>query len=240
MIVAATGWLKFVRGKALIRILLVDDQQLFSENLKLMLETLTEDISVAGIAFDGEEAIKLAEALAPDLVLMDVRMPVMDGVQATQILCQKHPGIKIVMLTTFLDDTYVEDALQYGAYGYILKTIKSEDLIASLRAITSGAVLFSPDILKNLIRRLDPNHDKKEYDDEQDNEYRGIISRLGNREKDILKLIAKGCSNKKIADILFISEPTVRNYISSIYAKVGSKDRLQVMSIARKVHFGKE
>jgi DNA-binding NarL/FixJ family response regulator len=219
-----------------VRILLVDDQRLFSDNLKLMLETLTEDIKVTGIASDGREAIDLVEETKPDLVLMDVRMPGMDGVQATKILHQNYPGIKIVMLTTFLDDTYVQDALQYGAYGYILKNIKSEDLIASLRAISRGAVLFSPDILEKLVLRLD----SKPAAGDQDGEYHEIISRLGNREKEILKLVALGYNNKKIADTLFISEPTVRNYISSIYAKVGSKDRLEVISIAQRVNIGKK
>ncbi|GHV60041.1 DNA-binding response regulator [Spirochaetia bacterium] len=215
-----------------IKILLADDQQLFSDNLKLMLQTLTEDIKVVGIAADGQEVIDMVEKITPDLILMDVRMPGIDGVQAAKIIHQRHPEIKIVMLTTFLDDTYVEDALQYGAYGYILKNIRSEDLIASLRAIFRGSVLFSPDILQKLIPRLDH--------DEHNNEYHEIITHLGNREKEILKLVARGYNNKKIADTLFISEPTVRNYISSIYAKVGSKDRLQVMSIAQRVHIEKE
>jgi DNA-binding NarL/FixJ family response regulator len=228
-------------GTAIIRILLVDDQQLFSDNLKLMLETLTEDIRVVGIATDGEMAVSMAEDVAPDLILMDVRMPGMDGVQATKIIHQDHPDIKIVMLTTFLDDTYVEDALQYGAYGYILKSIRSEDLIASLRAISRGSVLFSPAILQKLIPRIDPKLAVDEHEEsDHDNEYHEIISHLGNREKDILKLVAKGYNNKKIADTLFISEPTVRNYISSIYAKVGSKDRLQVISIAQRVYIERQ
>ena len=219
-----------------IKILLVDDQKLFSDNLKLMLETLTEDIKVTGIASDGEEAVNMVEETKPDMILMDVRMPGMDGVKATEILSRKYPEIKIVMLTTFLDDSYVNDALQYGAYGYILKNIRSEDLIASLRAISRGAVLFSPDILKKLIGRLD----SKPSSSEQDNEYQEIISRLGNREKEILKLVAQGYNNQKIADALFISEPTVRNYISYIYAKVGSKGRLEVISIAQRVNIGKK
>ncbi|MDR3170071.1 MAG: response regulator transcription factor [Treponema sp.] len=227
-----------------IRILLADDQQLFSDNLKLMLETLTEDIKVVGIAGDGGMAVDLAEKMMPDLILMDVRMPGMDGVQATRIIHQNHPEIKIVMLTTFLDDTYVEDALQYGAYGYILKNIRSENLIASLRAIFQGSVLFSPVILQKLIPRLDskPAMDGTDEHEEgdHDNEYHEVISHLGNREKDILKLVAKGYNNKKIADTLFISEPTVRNYISAIYAKVGSKDRLQVISIAQRVYIEKQ
>lgn len=219
-----------------IRVLIVDDQQLFSENLKLMLETLASDIAVAGIAADGLEAIEMATALAPDLVLMDVRMPGLDGVQATKILHERNPNLKIVMLTTFLDDTYVQDALFYGAYGYILKNIKPADLIASLRAISRGAALFSPDILSRLVRKIDAHPS----DDDTDHETMEIIGRLGNREKEILRLVAKGYRNKQIAQALFIAEPTVRNYISSIYAKFGSKDRLEIMSMAQKANVDRD
>jgi DNA-binding NarL/FixJ family response regulator len=213
-----------------IKILLADDQQLFSDNLKLMLETLSEDIRVTGIACNGEEAVAMADQEQPDIILMDVSMPVLDGVEATKILHQKYPDIKIVMLTTFPDDTYVQDALHYGAYGYILKNMRSEDLIASIRAISRGAALFSPVILEKLLHR-----DAAKLDgDKEHNEYGEIMNRLGNREREILNLVAKGYGNKKIADTLFISEPTVRNYISSIYAKVGTKDRLEVMSIAQR------
>jgi DNA-binding NarL/FixJ family response regulator len=213
-----------------INIVLVDDQELFTDNLKLMLETLTKDMHVTGIAYDGQEAINMADEKKPDLILMDVRMPVLDGVNATRIIHQKHPEIKIIMLTTFLEDIYVEDALKYGAYGYILKNIRPRDLIASLRAAYSGTALLSPMILEKLIHKSETKQER----DEDYNEYREIIRHLGNREKEILALIAKGYNNKKIADALFISEPTVRNYISSIYAKVGSKDRLEVMSIAQR------
>jgi DNA-binding NarL/FixJ family response regulator len=213
-----------------IRILLADDQSLFSENLKLMIETMTHDMRIVGIASNGEEAVSLTEQLKPDLVLMDVRMPVMDGVNAVKIIHQKIPELKIVMLTTFLDDAYVEESIHYGAYGYIIKNINPEDLVASLRAIHRGAVLFSPDILSKLATHMNQNF----VDIEDMNEYQAIIDHLGQREKDILKLVAAGLNNKKIADVLFLSEFTVRNYISSIYAKIGSKDRLEVMSIARK------
>jgi DNA-binding NarL/FixJ family response regulator len=216
--------------KTPIKILLADDQKLFSDNLKLMLETLTKDMYVVGIAYDGQEAVNMIDEKIPDLVLMDVRMPGLDGVKATQIIHQKYPEIKIIMLTTFLDDTYIEDALKYGAYGYILKNIRSEDLIASLRAAYSGTALLSPAILDKLVYKGETRHEK---DDEQ-NEYYEVIQHLGNREREILTLVAKGYNNKKIADTLYISEPTVRNYISSIYAKVGSKDRLKVISIAQR------
>ncbi|MDR3174756.1 MAG: response regulator transcription factor [Treponema sp.] len=222
-------------GGTQVRILLADDQQLFSDNLKLMLETLSEDFKVTGIAANGQEAVEMAEASQPDIILMDVSMPVMDGVEAAKRLHQTHPEIKIVMLTTFPDDTYVQRALEYGAYGYILKNIKSEDLIASIRAISRGAALFSPSILEKLMH-LD--NGSRENDEERQN-YRDIMQKLGNRERKILNLVAQGYSNQKIADTLFISEPTVRNYISSIYAKVGTKNRLEVMTFARKGHLEK-
>jgi DNA-binding NarL/FixJ family response regulator len=215
--------------EASIRILLADDQQLFSENLKLMLETLSDDIKVIGIAGNGREAIAMAGENPPDIVLMDVSMPEMDGVEAAKVLHEKYPEIKIVMLTTFPDDTYVQDALHYGAYGYILKNIRSEDLIASIRAIHSGSALLSPAILEKLLHKDSP----KAEAGKQSGGYQEIVNRLGNREKEILNLVVKGYSNKKIADALFLSEPTVRNYISSIYAKVGTKDRLEVMNIAK-------
>jgi DNA-binding NarL/FixJ family response regulator len=206
-----------------IKILLADDQRLFVDNLKLMLETLAEDIQVIGIAMNGQEAIAFVEAEMPDIILMDIRMPEMDGVEAAKILHQKYPAVKIVMLTTFLEDDYVEVALRNGAYGYILKNIKGDDLIASIRAIFRGSALFSPAVLEKLLYRAE-DHD----------EYRDIAGRLGKREREILTLVGKGYTNQKIADALFISEPTVRNYISSIYAKVGVKDRLEVMTIAQK------
>jgi DNA-binding NarL/FixJ family response regulator len=218
------------------RVLIADDQYLFSENLKLMLETLTDDFKVVGIAANGEEAVSLAQKTQPDLVLMDVRMPVMDGVQAVKILHPKIPQAKIVMLTTFSDDVYLESALQYGAQGYILKTIKSQDFITSLRAITQGAVLFSNDVLEQLVIRM--NSDFSSGEDLM--RFKEIVNSLGTREKEILKLLSKGYSNKKIADALFLTEPTIRNYISSIYAKIGSNDRLKVISIARRTHIEQE
>jgi len=219
-----------------IRVLIADDQILFADNLKLMLETLTEDIRVAGIAYNGRQAVDMVDALAPDIVLMDVRMPELDGVQATQAIHARHPEQKIVMLTTFIDDTYVQDALFYGAYGYLVKNIRPDDLIASLRAVHRGSVLFSPDLLSSLARNIDA----RATEDAKDREAREIVKRLGNREKEVLRLVARGYSNKRIAEALFLSEPTVRNYISSIYAKVGTKDRLEVISIAQKVHIEEE
>ncbi len=207
-----------------INILIVDDQVLFAENLKLMLETLTPDIHCIDIAYNGQEAIdKLKVISSPDIILLDVRMPVMDGVQAAKIIHETWPEIKIVMLTTFIDDEYVRDAIEYGATGYFIKNIKPQDLISSLKTIATNdsSVILPEDWIST--------HFSKESNSDWDS----FISRLGKREREVLQLVSKGYNNKRIADELYLSEPTIRNYISRIYAKIGSKDRLEVISIVR-------
>jgi len=195
-----------------------------------MLETLTEDITVVGIAYNGEQALNMVDALNPDLILMDVRMPILDGVKATRLIKDKNPEQKIVMLTTFVDDTYVESALNFGAAGYLLKNIKPNELIDAINAIHSGSVLLSPDLVSLLLKKGDIEEDSSDWDTEN---LSMIIEKMSVREKEILSLIAKGYNNRTIADALFLSEPTIRNYISRIYAKIGSKNRLEVMSIAK-------
>lgn len=214
-----------------IRVLIADDQILFADNLKLMLETLAQNITVIGIAYDGGEAVGMVDSLEPDIILMDVRMPGMDGVQATKTIRLKHPDQKIIMLTTFDDDTYVEAALIHGAVGYLLKNIKPNDLIMAINAVATGSILLSPDLVVRLLKHSDAGQPSNDPETES---MHSAIATMSNREKEILNLIAKGYSNKKIAETVFLSEPTVRNYISAIYAKLGSKDRLEVMSIARK------
>lgn len=195
-----------------------------------MLETLTEDIEVVGIAYDGKQALNMVDTLKPDLILMDVRMPILDGVKATRLIKEKNPEQKIVMLTTFVDDTYVESALNYGAAGYLLKNIKPNELIDAINAVNSGSVLLSPDLVSLVLKKSDIEEDSSDWDE---NNLRLVIKKMSVREKEILSLIAKGYNNHNIAEALFLSEPTVRNYISRIYAKIGSKDRLEVMSIAK-------
>jgi len=219
-----------VLNKEKISILIVDDQVLFADNLKLMLENVAEDIEVVGIAFNGEEAITLVDKYLPDIILMDVRMPVLDGVNATKIIREKYPHQKIVMLTTFVDDIYVQKALYYGAVGYLLKTLNHEELIASLRAVHKGSILLSPDLIKNILISSESAESGND-----NSEWKEALQKMGKREREILKLVAKGYDNTEIAEELFISNQTVRNYISAIYAKVGSKNRLEVVSIAKKI-----
>jgi DNA-binding NarL/FixJ family response regulator len=188
-----------------------------------MFESLSDTITVTGTAVNGKEAVAMAEEQCPDIVFMDVRMPVLDGVKAVQILRQKQPEIKVVMLSTFPDDFYVREAIHYGAWGYILKDMSAEDIIASVEAVYRGAALFSPEILERLVDR-----------ENRKGGYEEIVSCLGKREREVFDLVVKGMSNQAIADTLFISEPTVRNYVSSIYAKVGTNDRTRVLTLGQK------
>ena len=210
-----------------IRVLLADDQFLFLENLKLVIETLSEDIEVTGMALNGEEAIKKVEEDKPDVILMDVRMPVMDGVYAARLINKDYPDIKIIMLTAFDDDDYVHNALRNGASGYLLKNIPSEELLASLQAVVTGAFIISPSIARKLVKEKGEDKSKNG----KPPEWLALLSR---REQDVLCLISKGYNNKKIADTLFISEPTVKNYVSSIYSKLETSDRFEVMKMADK------
>lgn len=218
-----------------IRVVLVDDHKIFSESLKILLEAEAEDIEIVGIAYDGREAVECAEKEKPDIILMDVRMPNMNGVEATRKIIKIIPEIKIVVLTTFDDDEYVYDALRYGAVGYLLKEIPTIELITALRAVKEGVVMISPSILKKLIRQSTlKNIDRSIYEENIDME---LVKTLTNREKEILKLMITGFGNNKIANNLFLSEQTVKNYVSVIYSKLGIKDRLQLIRMGKDGQF---
>ncbi len=214
----------------LIRILIVDDQMLFAENLKIMLETLTDDIRVTGIASDGVQAVEMADTLKPNIILMDIRMPKMNGVDATKAILSKNKNQKIVMMTTFQEEEYVTATLNHGAIGYLLKNMKSNDLITALRAAASGNVLISPQVISQLLK-----HASDEIDEEEAKRGLSLYDSFSNREKEVLQMMASGYSNRRIAQALFLSEPTVRNYISSIYTKLGTNDRMEVIASAKKL-----
>ncbi len=213
-----------------IRILIVDDQMLFAENLKIMLETLTDDIRVTGIASDGVQAVEMADTLKPNIILMDIRMPKMNGVDATKAILSKNKNQKIVMMTTFQEEEYVTATLNHGAIGYLLKNMKSNDLITALRAAASGNVLISPQVISQLLK-----HASDEIDEEEAKRGLSLYDSFSNREKEVLQMMASGYSNRRIAQALFLSEPTVRNYISSIYTKLGTNDRMEVIASAKKL-----
>jgi DNA-binding NarL/FixJ family response regulator len=210
-----------------IRVLLVDDQALFVESLRTVIEHSADDIEIVGIARNGAQAVEAMAATPADLVVMDVRMPVMDGVEATRRIREAHPEARIMMLTTFEDDEYVQEALEHGAAGYILKDIPPAELIASIRVVAGGAFLIAPSVAKSLIHRA---YLKPEFSPVPEPDW---LRQLSRREREILGRLVEGRSNKEIAAKLCIAEQTVRNHISVIYDKIGVDDRAQAVRLAR-------
>ncbi len=216
---------------ARIPVLLVDDQKLFVETLKTVLDLTTEDIQVVGIAYDGEQAVRMVEELEPKVVLMDVRMPVMDGVEATRIIHKRHPDLRIIMLTTFDNDDYVRDALQNGAHGYLLKNIPPAELITSIRATGAGGVLISPEVATRMVRRDAGAAGSAAEHPVDRQQLKAILGSFSPREREVIELIAMAYSNREIAEKLFISEQTVKNYISRIYLRLGVSRRSQLVKL---------
>ncbi|SOC08444.1 DNA-binding NarL/FixJ family response regulator [Ureibacillus xyleni] len=207
-----------------IRLLLVDDQELIRESLAFVLNT-DEDIDVVGLAANGQEAIDLCEELQPTMVLMDIKMPVLNGIEATKVIKQNWPEIKIMILTTFQEVEQVVEALSIGAEGYLLKAIHPKDLISGIKHIQNNGTLLSQDLAKALVEQV---HTSRAVDKASKPKYG-----LTEREEQILQCLANGLSNKQISEKLFLSEGTVKNYISSIYHKLDVKDRFQAAQKAK-------
>jgi len=211
-----------------IRLLIADDQTLMRDGLKTIFD-LEEDIDVVGTAENGEQALEMTERLKPDVVLMDIRMPVMDGVECTRLIKKRFPEVLVVVLTTFDDDEYIIQALNYGASGYLLKDMPGDRLIQAVRDAVSGNLMMPAQVAAKLACRLS----------DLSGSLRGKVSwagraqKLSTRELEIARLMIQGASNREIADILCLTEGTVKNYISSIYGKFGINDRLQVIDRLR-------
>ncbi len=210
-----------------IDVLLVDDQILFVESFKTILEIFSKDINVIGIAHNGWEAIKLAEKLNPHIILMDVRMPGMDGVEATRIIHDKYPDMRIMMLTTFDDDVYVQEALNNGAVGYLLKDTLPKDVILSIHALAHGTYQISHNIAAKLINKAYQFSKNTANSKNLPFWYRSISK----REKEVLSLIVMDYNNQEIAEKLFIAEQTVKNHVSMIYSKLDANDRTHIKNI---------
>ena len=212
------------------RIVLADDQVLFVRSLEKVLTLSTEDISVVGIAMNGKEAVDLSIRHRPDVVLMDVRMPELDGVEAARMIIRELPRCKVIMLTTFDDDAYVRTAISHGASGYLLKDIPPEDLIASIRAVRTSTFLISPAAAHNLAA---PDYPPAPLSEGQ----ASPVEDFTPRERQILNLLLANMDNAEMAEKLFLSERTVRNYVSTIYAKFGVHSRLQLFQeLQRRKH----
>jgi len=209
----------------MIKVLLVDDQSLIRQGLKALLE-LEQDLEIVGEAENGEIAIKLIEGLCPDVVLMDIRMPVMDGVATTREIQKRFTSIKVLVLTTFDDDEYVKAALQNGAMGYLLKDTPSEELAFAIRAVHKGYTQLGPGIVKKLLAQFSNVTPTQSPPPPQS------LGELTPREKEVLRLIASGANNREIAQKLYISEGTVKNHVTNILNRLNLRDRTQAAIFA--------
>lgn len=211
-----------------IRVLLVDDQTLFREGLRTLLSTRPE-IVVAGEAANGQEALALVETLEPQVVLMDLQMPVMDGVQATARLRQHSPDIPVLVLTTFDDDANLFGALRAGAAGYLLKDVSSDTLVAAITAAARGEAFLQSTVTGRVVaafaRLMESGGPRAE----------ALVLPLSPREREILALVSTGASNKEIADRLCLAEGTVKNHVTNILTKLDVRDRTQAALRARQL-----
>ena len=206
-----------------IRVLVADDQEMVRVGFRMILSG-ENDIEVVGDAGDGREAVEQVLRLTPDVVRMDIRMPVMDGLAATTRIRDSGSATRVVILTTFDDDAYVYDALAAGASAFLLKDAPAAHLVEAIRTVADGQAMLAPTVTRRLIeqfahRRRDPRQDE-------------LVARLSEREHDVLRLMADGLSNGEIAGALFLSEATVKTHVGRILAKLGARDRVQAVITA--------
>jgi DNA-binding NarL/FixJ family response regulator len=211
---------------------LVDDQTLLRDGLQTMIN-VQEDMEVVGVAGDGEQAIALVEKLSPSVVLMDIQMPGMDGLESTRRIKEVHPEVKIIVLTTFAEDDFIVESFSAGADGFLLKDLQGDQLIRSVREAAEGQLIMPSFVASRLVSLL--------RTDRKTGSARLSAARLKNegivlspRERDIAEMLILGKSNRQIATQLFMSDGTVRNYISGIYNKIGTKDREQAIDILKR------
>ncbi len=218
----------------MIRVLIAEDQDLIRQSLEMILSA-QPDIQVVGAVGNGRLAVEQAKAERPHVVLMDVRMPEMDGVAATRLIKQLHPDVKVLILTTFDDDSYIHDGLVFGASGYLLKGVSMEELVDAIRSVYRGESLMDRAVTGKLVRMFTQMAQGEQLAPEQVS-----AGGLSGNERKIVRLIAQGRSNQEIAKQLGFSNGTVRNYISSILEKQGLRDRTQLAIWAVRAGFVKE
>lgn len=203
-----------------LRVLLVDDQRLMREGLRTLLE-LEPDIVVVSEAENGAAALNAYAEHQPDVILMDIRMPVLDGVEATRQLCQQWPHARVLILTTFDDDAYLFEGLRAGAMGYLLKDVSGQELAHAVRTVAAGSALLGPSVARKVLGEL--GRTMPQVRPQPD----ALMEPLSDREREILQLLAQGLSNPEIAAQLYLAEGTVKNYVTNILQKTGARDRTQ-------------
>jgi DNA-binding NarL/FixJ family response regulator len=214
----------------MIKVLLVDDQTLIRQGIRLLLE-IESDIQVVGQAANGREALEQVETLRPDVVLMDVRMPEMDGVAATRELGVRFPEVKVIILTTFEDDETVFEGLKAGARGYLLKDISSEEMAQAVRKVAAGEALIQSRITRKVLAEFSrlASANSGQAPSKAGTSSESLPVPLTERELEVLKALARGLSNREIAEQLVITEGTVKNHVSSLIEKMGVRDRTQAV-----------
>lgn len=217
-----------------IRVLVVDDQDIVRQGLSVILKH-QEGIAVCGVARDGEEALIRVAETRPDVVLMDLNMPRLNGVQATRRIVEQYPAIRVVVLTTYDDDEWVFDAIRAGASGYLLKDCEAEEIVAAIRGVMAGEVRIDPGVAGKVLqefRRLATRSAAEAPRGQPASDM--TLEALTERELAVLQEMAQGKSNREIAEALFLSEGTVKNYVSAIIAKLRANDRTQATILALK------
>ena len=206
----------------MIRILICDDQEVVREGLRVILSS-APNLEVVGVAQDGAEALELVSQTRPDLVLMDLKMPGLNGIQATRQIRNHYPQVRVLVLTTYDADEWVFDAIRSGAAGYLLKDTPREALIAAVKGTVEGKTHVDPTVAGKLFTQINQGSTSPDT---------AIAAELSERERDVLRLLARGLSNADIAGQLHLSEGTVRNYVSAVFAKLGVSDRAQAAIMA--------
>ena len=209
----------------MIRLLLVDDQQLVCQGLRAMLN-LESDIEVVGVAGDGQVAIQQVKTLQPDVVLMDLKMPIMDGREATRIICQSFPDIKVLVVSTFDEDDYIAHAIKAGAKGYLLKDMPIEELAQAIRLVYRGYSQMAPGLMEKMLQGMLNNQNETKQQE---------LAELTPREVEVLNLIGTGCTNREIAQQLYIAEGTVKSHVTHILNRLNLSNRSQIAIYANSV-----
>lgn len=210
-----------------IKILLADDQSLFRDGLRILLST-QQDFEVVGEATNGEEALRLAARLRPHIVLMDMRMPVLGGVETTRRLHETLPDCRVIVLTTFDDDELLFEGLRAGAVGYLLKAVSTPRLLEAIRTVARGESILEPSVTAKVVAEFARLSN-------QSIRPQPLLSPLSEREIEVLRLVARGATNREIAATLFIAEGTVRNHLTNILGKLGVSDRTQAAVKAKEL-----
>ena len=210
----------------MIHLLLVDDQELVCQGLRAMLN-LESDIEVVGVANNGRVAVQQVEELQPDVVLMDIRMPIMDGREATRKICQQFPDTKVLVVSTFDEDEYITHAIKAGAKGYLLKDMPVEELAQAIRLVSRGYCQMGPGLMEKMLDGMAIANN--------DPESEALLVELTPREIDVLNLIGTGCTNREIAQRLYIAEGTVKSHVTHILNRLNLRNRAQIAIYANSI-----